>query len=300
MTIQHHDREFKVIDYRCRPPLFSFHGLYKMRLGYIAQRPNVLNNPATHGRVPDAVRHFEQPDAMDLWWQEIDETGIDAVVVAGRYMEGQPEMSMDGAALLEYEKKYPGRFYGIAPISIDQPIPKAAAQLEADLKSGVRGVTIEPGYRTVGGPTTLDNPEFFPIYEVVQDQGCLLQVQTGAFADPRHWGQANEIWRMDEVMRQFPRLRLVLGHGGYPRITEALALALKWPSVTLSSDVYTFWPGGQLYQMNIEMLQDQFVYGSAYPFGNFDTTLEQTLALGLSDEVLEKYLYRNAQQLLNM
>jgi len=300
MTTRHHDREFKVIDYRCRPPLFSFAGLYKLRLTYIAQRPTVLANPATHGHVPAAVQNYDQPDAMDLWWKEIDETGIDAVVVAGRFMKGQPEMSMDGAALLEYEKKYPERFYGITPINIDQPIEKAVEQLEAGLDAGIRGATIEPGYRTEGGPTTLDNPEFFPIYEVVQDRGCLLQVQTGVFADPRNWGQANEIWRMDDVMRQFPRLRLVLGHGGYPRITEALALALKWPSVTISSDVYTFWPGGQLYQMNIEMLQDQFVYGSAYPFGNFDTTLEQTLALGLNAQVLEKYLYLNAKALLNL
>ena len=300
MTINYHDREFKVIDYRCRPPLLSFYGLYKMRLGYIAQRPNVLGNPATHGKIPEAVKNYDQPNAMELWWKEIDETGIDAVIVAGRYMEGQEEMSMDGKALQEYEKKYPGRFFGIAPINIDQPITKAVEQLESDLKNGVRGVTIEPGYRTVGGPTTLDNPEFFPLYEVIQDSNRLLQVQTGAFADPRNWGQANEIWRMDDVLRQFPRLRLVLGHGGYPRITEALALALKWPSVTLSSDVYTFWPGGQLYQMNIEILQDQFVYGSAYPFGNFDTTLEQTLALGLSDQVLEKYLYENAKNLIGL
>jgi len=296
-------KQFKVIDYRCRPPLKQFGGLYKMRLGYIAQRPNVLGNPATHGKVPEAVKLFgegKEQAALEMWWKEIDRTGIEAVVVAGRFMLGQPDMSMGTKELLDYEKKYPGRFYGIAPINIDQPTPKAAAELEEALTSGIRGVTIEPGYRTVGGPTTLDDIAFYPLYEIIQDKGVLLQVQTGAFADPNNWDKPNQIWRMDSVMKQFPKLRLVLGHGGYPRITEALALALKWPTVTLSSDVYTFWPGGQLYQQNIEMLQDQFVYGSAYPFGNFDTTLEQTLALPLSDQVFEKYLYHNARRLLNL
>jgi predicted TIM-barrel fold metal-dependent hydrolase len=61
-----------------------------------------------------------------------------------------------------------------------------------------------------------------------------------------------------------------------------------------------FWPGGQLYQMNIELLQDQFIYGSAFPFGNIDTTLEQTRALKLSDAVQEKYLYGNAKRLLKL
>jgi len=48
------------------------------------------------------------------------------------------------------------------------------------------------------------------------------------------------------------------------------------------------------------MLQDQFVYGSAYPFANFRETLEQALALPLSDQVFEKYLYQNARKLMNL
>ncbi len=295
-------KTYKVIDYRCRPPLKQFGGLYKLRLTYIAQRPNVLANPATHGKLPEAVKMFgeDNPGALDMWWKEIDDAGIEAVCVAGRFMLGQPEMSMDTGELIEYEKKYPGRFYGIAPINIDQSTPKAVDDLEKAINAGIRGATIEPGYRTVGGPTTIDDIAFYPLYELLQDKGILLQVQTGAFADPNNFDLPNEIWRMDSVMKQFPKLRLVLGHGGYPRITEALGLALKWPSVTISSDVYTFWPGGQLYQQNIELLQDQFVYGSAYPFGNFKETLEQTLALPLSEKVMEKYLYLNARKLLNL
>ena len=293
-------QKFKVIDFRCRPPLKSFGGLFKMRVAMFQNRPNTLANPSTYGKAPASVQAFMKGgnDAMKLWWREIDECGIESVVVAGRFMKGQPQMSMGTKELLEYEKKYKNRFYGIAPINIDQDIKLTAKELQKDLDSDIRGCTIEPGYRMDGGPTTLDNKDFFPLYEMIQDSGKFLQVQTGAFANPLNWREPNEIWRMDDVMRQFPKLKLVLGHGGYPNITEALALALKWPSVTLSSDVYTFWPGGQLYQQNMEMLQDQFVYGSAYPFGNFKETLEQTLALDLSDKAFEKYLYHNARRLL--
>jgi len=152
------DGRFKVIGFRCRPPISSFEGMYKLRVAYLANRPNTLTNPATHGKVPETVRRFGMPGAMEAWWREIDAAGI-----------------------------------------------------------------------------------------------------------------------------------------------EALALALKWPSIILSTDVYTFWPGGQLYQQSIEFLRDQFVYGSAYPFfGNSDTTLAQPLALPLSDTVMEKYLYRNASRLLGL
>jgi len=291
---------YKVIDFRCRPPLPSFAGLYKMRLGYIATRPNYLGNPATHGTIPEVIRMVGKDGAMEAWWAEIDRAGIDAVVVAGRAMEGQPEMSMNGAALKKMEELYPGRFYGITPVNLDQDMKKSLDELEADLSLGMRGATIEPGYRIKGGPTTMDNPELYPVYEIMQDADLPLQVQTGAFSGIDNWEMPNQIWRMDSVMKKFPRLKLILGHGGYPHITEALALALKWPSVTISSDVYTFWPGGQIYQQNIEMLQDQFVYGSAFPFGNFVETLDQTMALPLSSQAMEKYLYTNAANLLKL
>ena len=293
-------RKFKVIDFRCRPPLASFEGLFKMRLGYIAQRPTVLDNPATHGKVPKVIEMVGKPDAMKAWWAEIDKAGIDKVVVAGRIIEGDPTNTMDGKALMEMEKQYKGRLYGITPVNLEQDMKRSLDELQKELDAGIRGATIEPGYRKKGGPTTMDNAEFFPLYELLQSRGIPLQVQTGAFAGVDNWDQPNQIWRMDRVMKKFPKLQLILGHGGYPRITEALALALKWPTVVLSSDVYTFWPGGQLYQQNIEMLQDQFVYGSAFPFGNFDTTLEQTLALPLSDRVMQKYLYDNAARLLKL
>ena len=295
------NKKFKVIDFRCRPPIKAHAGLFKIRMDFISKRPNVLANPATYGEVPEVVKMVGKPGAVEAWWKAIDRAGVDAVVVNGRYASGIPELSMGNDLLAKLQKKYKGRFYGLAALNLDQPIEKTVAELEKALKDGIRGANFEPGYRTKnGGPATIDNADFYPIYEVMSDAGLPLQIQTGAFAGLDNWGAANEIWRMDSVMKKFPKLRLVLAHGGYPRITEALALALKWPSVTLCPDVYTFWPGGQLYQQNIELLQDQFVYGSAFPFGNIDTTLEMTLKLPLSDKVMEKYLYLNAKRLLKI
>jgi predicted TIM-barrel fold metal-dependent hydrolase len=294
-------RKFKVIDFRCRPPIKAHGGLFKLRMEFIAKRPTVLANPATSGPVPEVVKMVGKPGAVEAWWKAVEAAGVDAVVVNGRYAAGIPELSMDNAQLLDFQKKYPGRFYGLAALNLDQPVEKTVAELEDAMAKGIRGANFEPGYRTKnGGPATIDNADFFPIYETMQDAGYPLQIQTGAFAGIDNWGAANEIWRMDSVMKKFPRLKLVLAHGGYPSITEALALALKHPSVTICPDVYTFWPGGQIYQQNIELLQDQFVYGSAFPFGNIDTTLQQTLALPLGDAAMEKYLYTNAARLLRI
>lgn len=302
VTAQNRDgKKFKVIDWRNRPPLVPYAGLYNLRLNFIAGRPNTLNNPATHGRLPDVINMVDKPGAMEAWWKENDDAGVDIAIANGRYAAGLKEFSMDNQTLIDLQKEYAGRFLGLAALNLDQPMVDTVADLENAIANGIRGGNIEPGYRTKnGGATTIENQDFYPIFETMSDNGLPLMVQTGAFAGLYDWNEANQIWRFDNLMSKFPKLRLVLAHGGYPSIQETLALALKHPSVSICPDVYTFWPGGQLYQQNIDMLQDQFIYGSAFPFGNIGETLEQTLALPISDTVMEKYLYGNASALLQL
>lgn len=292
----------KVIDFRCRPPLKPYGGLFNVRLNLLGKRPNTLANPATHGEIPPVVNMVDKPGAMEEWWKAIDDAGVDVVVANGRYAAGIANLSMDGPTLGDLQKKYAGRFIGLAPCNLDQQTEKTVSEIEDAIKNrGLRGANIEPGYRTKnGGPTTIDCVDFYPIFETMSALDLPLMVQTGAYAGLANWGAANEIYRFDTVMAKFPKLKVVLAHGGYPSIQETLALALKHPNVFICPDCYVFWPGGQNYQQNIEMLPDQFIYGSAFPFGNIDTTLEQTRKLPISKETMSKYLYGNAAALLKI
>jgi predicted TIM-barrel fold metal-dependent hydrolase len=240
--------------------------------------------------------------AMEQWWKDLDAAGVDIAVANGRYAAGDPNFSMPSESLAELEKKYKGRFFGLASINLDQPMVKTVSDLEHAIKKlGLRGANFEPGYRTKnGGAATVDNADFYPIYETMSALDLPLMIQTGAFAGVENFGAANNIALFDSVMNKFKKLKIVLAHGGYPSITETLALALKHPNVFICPDVYMFWPGGQLYQQNIEMIPDQFIYGSAYPFGNPGETLEMTLKLPLSEATMKKYLYDNAAQLLKL
>jgi predicted TIM-barrel fold metal-dependent hydrolase len=101
-------------------------------------------------------------------------------------------------------------------------------------------------------------------------------------------------------MQQFPNLKLVLAHGGYPAVVDALALATKHPNFYLSPDIYAFFPGGQLYRDAIVQLPDQFIFGTAYPLGALKESVEGTLKWPLPDEVMEKFLYGNAARLLKI
>jgi hypothetical protein len=91
--------KLKVIDFRCRPPLKPYSGLYNLRQTILAKRPNRLNNPATQGTPPPSVSMVGKPGAMEEWWKEIDAAGVDIAVSNGRYAAGDPTFSMDSKTL---------------------------------------------------------------------------------------------------------------------------------------------------------------------------------------------------------
>ena len=101
-------------------------------------------------------------------------------------------------------------------------------------------------------------------------------------------------------MQAFPQLKVILAHGGYPRVLDAQALVTKHPDFYISPAIYCHFPGGRTYVEAISMLPDQFIYASAYPLGPIKESAELALNFPLSDDVMEKYMYENAARLLKL
>jgi hypothetical protein len=83
-------KKFKVVDFRCKPPLKPYSGLYQLRINGISKRPNTLANSATSNPLPPSITMVGQAGAMEEWWKEIDAAGVDVVVANGRYAAGDP------------------------------------------------------------------------------------------------------------------------------------------------------------------------------------------------------------------
>jgi predicted TIM-barrel fold metal-dependent hydrolase len=111
---------------------------------------------------------------------------------------------------------------------------------------------------------------------------------------------------LDRFLALFPDLTVVMCHGGYPYVSEICCLMAKHVNFYVVPDVYFFHPGAQGYQMNLNLLPEQFLYGSGYPFSSMKESVEDTIALldspigKVRPEVMENYLYNNAARLLKI
>jgi predicted TIM-barrel fold metal-dependent hydrolase len=294
----------KIIDFRNRPPLKPYKGLFDLKTNVLMKSHLIVKNRGANTSSPTIEMGVDKPGGMEQWWKEIDEAGIDAVVVNGRYVGGLPDFCMDNDTLAGLQNKYKGRFFGLSQVNLDQDPDKTAQEVERGIKKlGLAGANLEPGYQTVGlgkMGTFTDNPSFWPILEVLNETGAFLLIQTGLFAGSDI--SFNNPQALDRLLFSFPKVQVVLAHGGYPYVQEVLGLCAKWPQLHISADVYMFWPNGFLYAMNLERIPDQLVFGSAFPFANMKVMVEDTLKLQeqfkVSDETMEKYLYSNAARLL--
>jgi uncharacterized protein len=293
----------KIIDFRNRPPLLPFKGLYDIKNNMLLKSHMKIKNLPANTASP-CLSMVGKPGAMEQWWKEIDAAGIDAVVVNGRYAGGLPDFTMGNDTLAQLQKQYPQRFFGLSQINLDQDLDKTAREVEKAIKEqGMAGANLEPGYQTVGlgkMGTFTDDTSFWPILEVLSDAGAFLLIQTGLFVGTDI--SFNNPQALDRMLTSFPKLNVVLAHGGYPYIQEVLGLCAKWPQLHISADVYMFWPDGFLYAMNLERIPEQLLFGSAFPFGDMKTTVDETFKLqeqfGVSDATMEQYLYANAARLL--
>lgn len=304
---------YRVLDFRNRPPLPAFEQLFRIkrellgaplkRIGlecwfrWLTKSVRPLANRGAATLMP-SMQADDPALAMRLWWEEIDAAGIDVVVCNGRLSDDRG--SIDAASLGRLQLEHPGRFFGLAPVDLEAEPAAIVSQSERAVREqGLRGINIEPAIRRRGGPTHVDVPEFYPLYEAMSAMDVPIMVYTSPFAGPTI-DTANDMRPYARVLDRFPRLTLILGHGGYPRVRQVIETARRYPGLHVCQDVYSFWPGGPEYLRNIESLQDQFVFGTSYPFSSMAEPLEATLRLPLSRAAMGKYLWTNGARLLKL
>lgn len=305
------NKGYRIIDCRNRPPVSQYAGLFHLKKNYyVGTRSNVGNRGAVTFTESMELEKIGSPESMDLWYKEMDECGIEVALLQGRSGSAEVMTSEDLAKLVATNPK---RMTGMAAVDLNAD-PKAEADkvYKAITEYGLVAANIEPGYAATGGifykegsaGLAIDNPRIRPIAEAIQAAGGFAHVQGGMICGPDI--SYNNPPALDRFLALFPDLTVVMCHGGYPYVSEICCLMAKHANFYVVPDVYFFHPGAQGYQMNLNLLPEQFLYGSGYPFSSMKESVEDTIALldspiaNVRPEVMENYLYKNAARLLKI
>ena len=174
-------------------------------------------------------------------------------------------------------------------------------EMDELIAAGIRGVKMHPSHQLCyPNDHRNGNKILETIYRKAEEAGLVLMVHTGTSIFPGARNVYADPIYCDDIPLDFPKLKIILAHGGRPLWMDTAAfLVRRHPNVLM--DISSLPPQNALkYFPRLEQMADQVLWGSDWPAPgvpgmreNVDTFLQ----LPLSDEAKRKILHDNAAAL---
>jgi predicted TIM-barrel fold metal-dependent hydrolase len=262
-------------------------------------------------REPDleAYRIAARRMAMD---DELILAGLDVAGISKMLITGFDEATSNGGktfvsneSVAAVAERHPARFLPFAGVDILRGA-SAVRELEHWIRDhGFRGLSLRPFMINLPA----DDRRYYPFYEKAIELGIPVSIHASANWTTSRVSELGHPRHFDVVACDFPELKLILSHAGYPWVLEACLLAWKHPNLYLELGAhrprYFTAPGAgwePLLRFGQTTIADKILYGTgAFLIGRTPAELVDELrALPLKPEVRRKWTWENAMQLLEL
>lgn len=248
------------------------------------------------------IRNNLQP--METFHLQMDAACIDKAVLLPIDCKRTQGVSVFSNEQIAEICKQSDRFIGFA--SVDPLDPQASNRLEeAITKLHLRGLKLAPEIQYF---YPNDEKYAFPLYKKAQELRIPVLIHTGLSWEPNARIKYCNPLLLEDVALEFPDLKIVIAHFGWPWVKEAAILAIKHRNVYVDTSCLCFDnPIGffdfvftkQLPISAIENdLRNKLLFGSNYPRVEIYKMVKALESLPLTDQCLQKILGENARELL--
>jgi uncharacterized protein len=246
---------------------------------------------------------FQMPEEEVI--ARLDEAGIERTLITGfDEWTSAHETFIPNELVAGLAERHPDRFIPFAGVDLLMG-SQAVREFERLVRDhGFRGLSLRPFM--IGLPA--DDRRYYPLYAKCVELDVPLSIHTSAnwtTVAPNDLGHPRHI---DVVAADFPDLKLVMSHAGYPWVLEAVLLAWKYPNVYVELAAhrprYMAMPGtgwDPLLRFGPTTIREKVLFGSGWfllgrPPGQL---IEEFRALPVPDDVMELWLGDNARALFD-
>ncbi|WP_051790908.1 amidohydrolase family protein [Amycolatopsis jejuensis] len=219
----------------------------------------------------------------------MDDAGVDKAIVcsqAGGTWEVPAEYTRDFIA------GWPGRLYGACGID-PRDITEGVRKLErAVTEYGFLGAHSYPHWFGLAP----DDRKYYPFYAKCVELGVPIEIQIGE-ALQRNLRNVGRPETLDRIAVDFPDLRIVAIHTGYPWERELVAVSAKHANVHIGADAVhpRLWPA-ELTRFIAGEGRTKVLWGTNKPALDQADSLAGVAELGFADDVLYLLLRGNAER----
>ncbi len=234
---------------------------------------------------------------------EMETSGVGRAVMHAEFEVGDPADAMN-QAVAKIVREQEGRFLGVGGVSLEHVnISRMLSQVEECHDAGFVGVGLQPAFFGM----SLDDRRLYPLYARAQQLGLIVFLHTGVNYSRMHPMRHDQPLLIDDIACDFPELRIVACHAGWPWVSEMVAVARKHPTVFLEFGGLApkyLGTGGTgwevMFRFMNSLLGDQILYGTDWPVIGMERAVGEWKELGLKEQVLEKALSGNASRLFEL
>jgi uncharacterized protein len=230
---------------------------------------------------------FAQVDMSQLL-DEMDEQGVAKAIL-------MDSIAKPSTTARKFVDARPDRFtLAMGGVNLLRPIP-SLRELSAIVKE------LPVSYAVVGpsfwgdGQYPGSDAVYYPLYTKCAELELPLCMNTGLPGPPIP-GEAQHPIHLDRVCVRFPELRLCMIHGADPWWDVAIRLMIKYRNLHLMTSA---WSPKRLPESLLHFMRTRgktkVIFGSDWPVLPMRRVVPEALALDLPPDVLENYLYNNAE-----
>jgi predicted TIM-barrel fold metal-dependent hydrolase len=223
---------------------------------------------------------------------EMDQVGVSRAVVHAEceYPVPTAELNEAVAELVTGDD----RFAGVGTITMPPELPsRALTEIRHVASIGLIGLNIQPAFFN----TDMDDRLLYPVYATAEELELTVCLHTGVNYSPRHRMDHEAPGRLDRVAADFPNLRIVACHAGWPFVMEMVAIARRHSNVYLEfgglAPKYVDAPDAGwpvLRRMMGNLLKEQVLFATDWPVMSLERCVAEWDDMSLSEDTLE-HLY---------
>ena len=250
-------------------------------------------------RMERAIGGLPQYESIPAMIAKMDEANVEKVCITQCKMWSYwnkwmyMDTSLDEVA--QYTTQYPDRFAGLAgynPFRIKDSLREIdRAVKEYDFK----GVYIH----IYGFDIPLHDRKMYPLYGKCVDLDIPVSIQVGHVLEAMPSEHARPMY-LDRIASDFPELKIVGAHTGWPWVEELISVCYKWDNVYFGIDAWMpkYLKPEIIHFINSRMGQDRCLWGTNGL--SWQASRNQVEEIGLKEDVKKRLLHDNAAELFKL
>jgi predicted TIM-barrel fold metal-dependent hydrolase len=234
-------------------------------------------------------------DAVAVVLALMDHHGIDKALIG----MGDVGRDRQRPQVLRALDQHGDRFLGSLHVDPNRGMKAVRGLQRAVEEYGVVAATSFPaGYNP---QVPIDDRRFYPLYSKCVELDIPMFVTAGV-PGPRVPMLCQHVELLDQVMYDFPDLKVVMRHGAEPWQELAVKLMLKWPNLYYSTSAFAprYYPKAIIDYANTRGA-DKVLYAGYFPMGlSLDRIMAELPTVALRDDVWPRFLRDNALKVLGL